>query len=93
MEIAKEFADSAGTGYNNTLIANGENFPDALVGGMYGAMLGVPVLLVNSKDMNGLSFQFIRSTFPGAGATHLYVLGGTAAVSDAAASYLCTKDA
>jgi putative cell wall-binding protein len=93
VEIAKEFADSAGTGYNNTLIANGENFPDALVGGMYGAMLGVPVLLVNSKDMNGLSFQFIRSTFPGAGATHLYVLGGTAAVSDAAASYLCTKDA
>ena len=63
---------------DSVLVATGVNFPDGLVGGA----LGLPLVLV---PPGGAVPGHTASAIEGRGATQLYVLGGTGAISDAQA--------
>ena len=53
-EIIK-FGISSGMSWNEVLIAAGNNFPDALTGGAYGAKIGAPLLLTDPNNLNNSS--------------------------------------
>lgn len=83
LEIAK-YADNNGAGVlhpGTPVFATGENFPDALAGGVLAAEKGAPLLLVSPDTaVNHDALNWINSTdvFDNTA----YVLGGTDAVSE-----------
>jgi putative cell wall-binding protein len=70
------------TGAPTAFVATGQDFPDALAGTSPAALTPGPMLLVASSCMPSAIDQEINRL----GATTLVVLGGTTAVSDAAAA-------
>ena len=79
--VNKKFA---GTVSAKTLcIATGADFPDALAGGVFAAMNTAPLFLVNGKDKKSTLSDTQTAYIKEKGASKLYVIGGTGAVSDA----------
>ena len=80
-ETAVEIAVAvvARTGADTALVAYAFNFPDALVGGAYGAAAGVPVLLTDTDALHPAAAAAIDDL----GITATSVLGGTAVISGA----------
>jgi|GEM_PF-814863 len=76
VEINKTYSDLFG-GYAVTL-ATGENFPDALAGGVFAADQQAPVLLVKGNSLTQTQLDFVRESVRGV----VYVFGGSGAVSD-----------
>ena len=66
-------------------LADGRNFPDALVGGALLGLRKAPLLLTEST-LPSATRQFLAGPDPGAGTVGLTIFGGTAAVPDAAAA-------
>lgn len=62
----------------NVVLANGYNFPDALVGATLAKKLDAPILLTNSSEINNdvlIEISRLKSK-------NVYILGGSAAVSE-----------
>ena len=74
LNVAKEFYPEAAS----VVIAYSRNFPDALCGGPLAYALNCPLLLVN-KNTESSAAEYVQEKKPTSG----YVLGGTAALSDA----------
>ncbi|MBN2405450.1 MAG: cell wall-binding repeat-containing protein [Coriobacteriia bacterium] len=72
--------DDVDTAYFTT----GENFPDALVAGPFGASFGRPILLVKRDQIPAPT----QAAISGLALTTSYVLGGTAAVGNGVLSQL-----
>ncbi|MEA3020307.1 MAG: hypothetical protein QOI47_1831 [Actinomycetota bacterium] len=70
----------AGVPSGNVVLATGADFPDALAGSYLAGQLGAPILL-SPTSTNDPSYQTVTSTLATLGATHVYLLGGTAALS------------
>ncbi|ASK62141.1 lactocepin precursor [Virgibacillus phasianinus] len=75
VNVAKEVVENGKS--NEVVVVNGMNFPDALSVGSYAAMEGLPILLVNGKELpksaEKLMFDF--------GVTKTLVVGGPSVVS------------
>ncbi|MBQ6569349.1 MAG: cell wall-binding repeat-containing protein, partial [Clostridia bacterium] len=74
-EIASKFADEFG---DSVMFATGTNFPDALAGGVLGAKLRSPLLLVHPSGAIDEIKNFVLTKDP----ANIYILGGTGAVPD-----------
>jgi putative cell wall-binding protein len=74
--------DSAGA----VVLASAENYPDGLAGTPLAVALHAPVLLTSSTSLPSSVLEEITRVLPGGGA--VYVLGGTAAASDAVTTSL-----
>jgi subtilisin family serine protease len=70
-------------------IATGSGFPDALAGGAVAAQLGAPLLLVSSTSIPSATLAEIQRLKP----YHIFVLGGTAVVSNTVLTQLDNYDA
>ncbi|WP_419855796.1 cell wall-binding repeat-containing protein [Candidatus Poriferisodalis sp.] len=83
-EIAEELADRC-YGSDEFGLADGRNFPDALVGG---ALLGLrrAPLLLSEPALPDATRRFLAGPVPDAGTVQLTIFGGPAAVSDSAAA-------
>lgn len=64
------------------LLASGVEFPDAVTGGAYAARAGIPVLLTEPGALHPATAEAMSAL----GVSHTIVLGGSAAVSEAAAA-------
>jgi putative cell wall-binding protein len=64
------------------LLATAFNWPDAVTAGSFGAWFGYPILLTRSDVLSPQTRDELAKLHP----ARVYVVGGTAAVSDAAAS-------
>lgn len=64
---------------DEVMIATGNDFPDALAGGVLAAKLQIPILLVNKDRVKDEVKSYIRLNVNG----NMYILGGTGVVSDA----------
>ena len=62
---------------NTVILTSGLNFPDALVGGIYGASLNAPVLFTRPDNIPPATLAEIARL----GATQVKIIGGTLAVS------------
>ncbi len=76
VEISK---DGYPSGAGNVFIATGENFPDALAVAPLAHQLGGPVLLTQTGSLPAATAGEIDRL----NAKHIYILGGTVAISDA----------
>lgn len=73
LEIAKKyFADA-----KVAVVANGYNYPDALVGGSYAASINAPILLVSADSVEADVLAYVKSNLE-----DVVILGGDAAVSE-----------
>jgi len=71
-------------GSGNVFVATGENFPDALAVASLAHQLGGPVLLTRTGSLPTVTAAEVDRL----GADHIYILGGTAAVSSAVSNAL-----
>lgn len=62
----------------DVMLATGDNFPDALAGGVLAAKKRVPILLVDNTGTNTAARTYIKSKNP----SNIYILGGTGVVSN-----------
>ncbi|HUG82932.1 MAG TPA: cell wall-binding repeat-containing protein [Euzebya sp.] len=69
-------------GTTEALLAFGNNFPDAVTGGAYGANAAVPILLTGTDSLHPAAQRALADL----GITTTSVLGGTAVISDTAAN-------
>ena len=69
-------------GATTVYLASGENYPDALAAGPVAALVGAPLLLVEKDCVPAPTLVELAHL----GATNIVVLGGTSAVSEAAAN-------
>lgn len=83
IEIAAKYYPKA----THYLIATGQNFPDGLVGGYYGAKYSAPIILVTDKAVRDSVKNYMRN----ASLEVLTVLGGKVVVSDAVVDLLTAK--
>ena len=73
--------EAFGGGATSAVIARGDAFPDALAGSYLTGVLGAPVLLTASASLPDATSEALDSL----GATTVYLLGGTGAISEAVA--------
>ncbi len=76
LETAKRYSSILRGG--GAVIATGEDFPDALAGGVLAAKVGKPIVLVNNTSTVDGLHRFLKTRGNGS----LYILGGRSAVSD-----------
>jgi len=81
-----EYSYSLGFSYSTTLVATGQNYPDALAAGPWAARLHAPLILTSRDVLPGASDAFVRSHC--SSIERITILGGTGAVSEAVASSL-----
>ncbi|MBQ1508238.1 MAG: cell wall-binding repeat-containing protein [Erysipelotrichaceae bacterium] len=74
--------------FDNVVLATGKNFADALGGGYLAAKKNAPILLTNDKNAPKIN-EYINANLKEGGT--VYVLGGTAAVSDEALAGISGK--
>ncbi len=88
VEVARAVR-TANPGGTDALLASGDTFPDAVTGGAYGAETGTPILLTGGASLHPATAAAMDEL----GVTRTIVLGGPAAVSDAAADAApgCTR--
>lgn len=82
LAISDELKDVLGVSkFNAVIIANGENFPDALAGSYLSAKKKAPILMVNNNAGNIMLVQnyINQNVVPGG---KVYILGGSAAVPE-----------
>lgn len=72
-------ADTASNGPTVAGLASGENFPDALAGGVHAAVYGAPLLLTPAAALDPSTDAFLHHYSPSL--SRLYVYGGTGSVS------------
>lgn len=65
--------------FDNVVIANGKNYPDALAGSYLAVVRNAPILMASEKNADSLQ-DYIRENLQEDGT--IYVLGGTGAVSE-----------
>lgn len=79
---ALKAANGNGTYYDNIIIANGANFPDALAGSYLAAKIGAPIIMAcapsGSDDSAGV-LNYLNKSYNQVG--KIYILGGDTAVS------------
>lgn len=75
LNIVKTFKSSF---KNDIMLATGENFPDALAGGVLAAKKQIPILLVEQNSVNSEVSSYIRDK----GTINMYILGGSGVISD-----------
>lgn len=78
--------DDYQTGTDRVFIATGENFPDALAVAPLAHQLGGPLLLTRTGDLPAATAAEVQRL----GASQIYILGGTAAVSTSVAQALAS---
>ncbi|WP_238884617.1 cell wall-binding repeat-containing protein [Clostridium sp. YIM B02551] len=76
LSVAKNFSDSLNEGI---ILATGNDFPDALSGGVLAAKRKQSILLVERKNMKSEMADFIKES----GNITLHLLGGTGVISNA----------
>ena len=74
--------------FKNVIVADGENYPDALSGGYLAKLKNAPILLVHSSVENDI-VNYIEENIEPEGT--VYILGGTGAVSSAFESKIKAK--
>jgi putative cell wall-binding protein len=72
-------ADSTADGPTVAGLASGENFPDALAGGVHAAVYGAPLLLTPAAALDPSTDSFLHHYSPSL--SRLFVYGGTGSVS------------
>jgi putative cell wall-binding protein len=82
--IASYGVESAGLTWDAVSIATGQNFPDALAGGIFGAERGSVILLTSGKSLSAEPAAALTGARDDIGTVHF--LGGTTAVSNAVRS-------
>ena len=75
LNIVKQFSNTL---KGDIMIATGNDFPDALAGGVLAAKKQIPILLVDTNSVSDPVRNFIRLYDN----INMYILGGTGAVSD-----------
>ena len=80
VEVNKKFADVL-TG-SSICVATGEDFPDALAGGVFAALSKSPMILVNGKTSPLTLSETQKDLLKTRAAQRIYVFGGKSAVSD-----------
>lgn len=84
LAIVKRFSDSFS---NDLMVATGNDFPDALSGGVLAAKLDVPILLANSANAQHLkkdAVDYVQSINPNV----IYLLGGAGVLPDRIKAFL-----
>lgn len=81
-ETSVKVAEKLGT-VSKVVLASGEGYADALSAAPVAAIEGMPILLTPSSTLAQPTVHYIKAN---TGITKTYVIGGTASVSDAAAS-------
>ncbi len=79
--VAEYAAQSGGLGWDNVSVATGENFPDALSGGVAQGHLGAVLLLTPGTSLDGTVADMLAIC--AADVTHLTFLGGDNALAPA----------
>lgn len=75
---------------SNIVIANGNNFPDALSGSVLAKKMNCPLLIVNNTpEMSIEALNYINEHLTKDG--HIYLLGGSAVLSDKYAGYFTSS--
>ena len=74
-EIAKKYSSEFSS---DIMLATGENFPDALAGGVLAAKLRTPLILTQRTSIPIETMNFIRNRNP----LNIYALGGDDVVAD-----------
>jgi len=74
----------------NVLVATGADFPDALAGNYLAGQLQAPILLTPGSVLDP-AFPTVLSALTALNATHVYILGGTAAVGSDVETALAAK--
>lgn len=77
-------ADSAADGPSTAGVASGENFPDALAGGVHAAVYGAPLLLTKAASLDPSTEDFLH--YYGPSLSRVVVYGGTGSVSSSTAA-------
>jgi len=80
-EVAKQFYTASSL--TEVITATGENFPDALAGGVLSAKNGVPIVLAKANSLPSETSTYLNTC---SNVTSSYILGGTAVVSDSVVS-------
>ncbi|AKN33760.1 transglutaminase [Clostridium carboxidivorans P7] len=76
-KTAVAISQSGWTQSDNVILVDGNNYPDALVGGSYAYLKNAPVLITQSDKLNSdISAEIARL-----GAKNIYILGNTTSVS------------
>jgi putative cell wall-binding protein len=83
-ETAKAVSSEVFPAATAVVIAFGENFPDALVGAAAAGLNGYPVLLTGRDQLPQATIDELERLSPGM----IYVIGGTAVISDTVAAEL-----
>ena len=78
-EIADAVVELNGTKVDSIIVANGTNFADALAGSYLAAKKNAPILMTDGKNSTAIK-TYIKNNVTAGGT--VYILGGTAAVSD-----------
>lgn len=73
---------------SSVILANGLSFPDALAGAPLAYALDAPILLVDGKQLS----PTVRNRIQALGASRVYILGGSSAVSNQIESELKSKN-
>ena len=77
VKVAEEYKGSSGK-FENIIVADGRNFPDALSGGYLAKVRNAPILLVNPSEESKI-VNYISKNIASDGT--VFILGGTGAVS------------
>lgn len=75
-----DFGRRRGLEMTNVIVATGRNFPDALAAGAVAGRLGAPILLTERDNVPVETANWLRAN--SASISEIYVMGGTAAVSE-----------
>jgi len=91
VDTALEIAKASYTGkISNVILATADNFPDALAGSVLGYKLNAPILLVGSSEEDHTKvITYLKDYMDPKGT--VYILGGTAAVSDTVEEKIVTS--
>jgi putative cell wall-binding protein len=87
-ETSENIANNFESGtVQSVIIANGNNFPDALGGSVLSKIYNAPILLLNDDFKNSSNaVDYIQNHLSKSG--NIYILGGTSSVSDDFVSYI-----
>lgn len=77
-ETAYEFAKKFFPSFKNMIIASGETWPDAIVGGTLGAKFDAPIYLTQAKTLH----SYIKTDLIKTKEANVFVLGGTKTITD-----------
>lgn len=78
-QLARFLADEDFEDPRVALVATGYNWPDAVTAGSFGALFGMPILVTHPETLHAGVSQYLASR----SWDRVYVIGGTAAISDA----------